>query len=193
MASFKECDECTRVSNNKFFNCPSRMSDGRHFTDYRPRCQTQYIAKIENNIPSSFDYRMFLTRNASEIIKKNAFDAYSANRCGPCQEPYDIGTMLPEHSKQSCNSRTCSFASNDEFGIGMGRQYTDPEVDKKARFDFIEAKTKENEYFKMNANCCTTATDDMYYYPIDGDVNTSYDRFSTPSGGVPLSGGDSLM
>ena len=27
---------CKKTSNNKYFNCPPRMDDGRHFTDYRP-------------------------------------------------------------------------------------------------------------------------------------------------------------
>lgn len=192
MASFKDCDECTRVSNNKSFNCPPRMSDGRHFTDYRPRCYGQYMVKIDNNIPSSFDYRMYLTRNASDIMKKNAFDAYSTNKCGPCAEPYDEGTMLPEQSKEQCNARTCTFTKNDPYGIGLGRQYYDKEEEQKFRADFVKAKERENDYFKNNANCCTTQADDLQYYPIDGNVKTHYERYSTPGGGMPLSGGDFL-
>lgn len=192
MASFKDCDECTRASNNKFFNCPPRMSDGRHFTDYRPRCFGQYLMKVNNNIPSSFDYRMYLTRNASDIMRKNAFDSYSTNKCGPCTEPYDVGTMLPEQSKQECNTRTCSFAKTDSSGIGMGRQYFKQGDEEKFRKEFIKAKEQENDYFKKNANCCTSASDDLYYYPIDGAVKNMYARYSTPGGGVPLSGGDYL-
>lgn len=192
MASFKDCDECTRASSNKFFNCPPRMADGRHFTDYRPRCYGQYILKNQNEIPSSFDYRMYLTRNASDIMKKNAFDAYMTNRCGPCMEPYDVGTMVPEHEKQQCNSRTCSFAPHDENGLGLGRQYHDAKAEEAFRAEFIKAKEKESEYFKSSANCCTTENDDMFYYPIDGMVKTEYDRLSVPGGGVPLSGGDYL-
>lgn len=193
MATFKECDECTRVSNNKAFNCPPRMSDGRQFTEYRPRCVSQYMIKDNNNIPSSFDYRMYLTRNAEAIMKKNAFEAYQINRCGPCQEPYDVGTMLPEKTKQVCNTRTCTFKDEEDLGIGMGRYYSDPAIEDTYRKEFIKAKVAENDYFKSNANCCTTNVDDSYYYPIDGDVKTTYDRYSIPGGGVPLSGGDSLQ
>lgn len=192
MASFKDCDECTRVSNNKFFNCPPRMADGRHFTDYRPRCYGQYLLKIDNGIPSSFDYRMYLTHNASDLMKKNAFEAYTTNRCGPCAEPYDVGTMLPEYNKQQCNSRTCSMSVNDPWGLGLGRQYYDKNEEQAFRAEFIKAKEKENEYFKANANCCTTAEDDLYYYPIDGEVKNNYERYSMPGGGVALSGGDYL-
>lgn len=193
MASLKDCQECSRVSNNKYFNCPPRMSDGRHFTDYRPRCFGQYLQKINNNLPSSFDYRMYLTHNASEIMQNNAYNAYSDNRCGPCEEPYDIGTMLPEQSKQVCNSRMCSFNQGDNFGVGVGRQYIDPEIEKEKRKDFLDAKIQENEYMKYNINCCTNISDDAQYYPIDGSIETVYDRYSSPSGGVPLSGGDKYL
>ena len=192
MASFKDCNECSRASNNKSFNCPPRMADGRHFTDYRPRCYGQYLIKENNNIPSSYDYRMYLTRNASGIMKKNALDAYSTNKCGPCAEPYDEGTMVPESSKEQCNARTCTFSKADPSGLGLGRQYYNPADEKAFRAEFVKAKERENKYFKSNANCCTTPEDDLYYYPIDGSVKNTYDRYSVPGGGVPLSGGDYL-
>lgn len=187
---FKNCDECNRASNNKFFNCPPRMADGRHFTDYRPRCYGQYLVKYENQIPTSFDYRMYLTRHANDIMKKNAVDAYIQNKCGPCMEPYNEGTMANEKSKQECNTRTCKFSPHDATGIGLGRQYFDAKKEMEFQRDFIEAKEAEMKYMKENANCCTTAIDDLKYYPIDGIVKNHYERHSIPGGGVPLSGGD---
>lgn len=190
---FKDCEECSRVSNNKFFNCPPRMADGRHFTDYRPRCFGQYLIKVDGgNIPSSYDYRMYLTRNAGDIMKKNAFDAYSTNKCGPCMEPYDEGTMMPERQKQECNSRTCTFDIDNPSGLGLGRQFYDRKMEEQFRKEFIAEKEKENQYFKNTANCCTSPAEDMMYYPIDGMVKNNYERYSTPGGGVPLSGGDIL-
>ena len=184
---FKDCEGCTRVSDNKFFNCPPLMSDGRHFTDFRPRCFGQYMIKEEKKIPSSFDYRMYLTRNASEIMAKNALDAYQQNVCGPCMEPFNVGTMLPEYEMQTCNTRTCSVKNNDPAGLGLGR---DNGFVDKGRQEFLRQKEKENEYFKAKANCCSTIQDDLHYYPIDGVVQTTYDRYSIPGGGVPLTGGD---
>ena len=29
---------CYKTSNNKYSDCPPRMADGRHFTDFRPNC-----------------------------------------------------------------------------------------------------------------------------------------------------------
>jgi hypothetical protein len=190
MATFKKCEECERPSNNKFFNCPPRMADGRHFTDYRPRCTQQYQDKISNKLMSSYEHRMFLTANADELIKKNAINAYMQNRCGPCVEPYDQGTMVPEFEQQTCNERVCSFGVADPYGVGLGRQlYTEPrEEEFKKRF--MAEKEKETAFFKENVNCCSTVNDDIQYYPIDGVVKTDYERYSVPGGAVPLTGGD---
>lgn len=179
-----DCEACSRVSNNKFFNCPPLMADGRHFTDYRPRCFSQYLVTPNGNFPSSFDYRMYLTRNANEIMKKNVLDAYRTNVCGPCVEPYNVGTMLPEQTVQTCNERTCSFKSNDPNGLGLGRFTGKGQAN--VRDEFLQQKKAEQEYFKSNNNCCAPAIDNLYLYPIDGVTHNSYERYSVPGGGVPF-------
>ena len=45
---------CDKTSNNKFFNCPPRMSDGRHFTDYRPSIYVNDLVRYSNNVMSNF-------------------------------------------------------------------------------------------------------------------------------------------
>jgi len=105
------------VSDNKYANCPPRMADGRHFTDYRPRCYQQYSERYSNGIQSSFDYRMFLTRNATDIMMKNAAEAYNVNMCGPC-----VSTAVPELTKQTCDDRVCRFDLNNPYGLGVGRK-----------------------------------------------------------------------
>lgn len=191
-ASLKNCEECERPSNNKFFNCPPRMSDGRHFTDYRPRCTQQYLDKIENNIQSSYDHRLYLQRNADELIARNAKEAYQLNQCGPCVEPYDVGTMLPELEKQVCNERTCSFNVNDPYGLGLGRNYGTEQVNKFNQ-KLVEEKTKDTLNFKESTQCCGTIQDDLEYFPINKLVSENYPRQAHPSGGKPLSGGDRLV
>lgn len=185
----KTCDDCTRPSNNRFFNCPPRMDDGRHFTDYRPRCTQQYQDKVSGKVMSSYEHRMFLTSHADEMIKENAVQAYVNNRCGPCVEPYFHGTMLQEVEKQVCNERTCSFGVNDAYGLGLGRQFYTEERDDVFKKRFLEEKQKEQEYFKNSSQCCGTVKDDMQYYPIDG-VIPDFGRTAMPSGGTPLTGGD---
>lgn len=193
MALFKECTECERPSNNKFFNCPPRMDDGRHFTDYRPRCTQQFQDKISKKIMSSYEQRMFLTANADDLIKLNARNAYMMNRCGACVEPYDQGTMVPDLESQQCNSRTCSFGVNDPYGLGLGRKYYTEDVDQQFKKRFIEEKEKEQKYFRETAQCCGTKQDDIQYFPIDGDVKGDMPRPAVPSGGTPLTGGDMRM
>ena len=51
---------CYKTGNNKYFNAPPLMADGRHFTDYRPQCTLNNQIRAQNNGLSSFDYRMYL-------------------------------------------------------------------------------------------------------------------------------------
>ena len=44
---------CYKTTNNKYFNCPPRMSDGRHFTDYRPVCDVNNLIASNNNLVSN--------------------------------------------------------------------------------------------------------------------------------------------
>ena len=60
-----------RTVNNRFHDCPARMDDGRHFTDYRQACYVNNLLRMVNNTPDSFDYRMFLTRNAENLQNAN--------------------------------------------------------------------------------------------------------------------------
>lgn len=109
------CDE--RVPDPKY-NCPNRLSDGRHFTDYRPRCFTNYESLSKPM--SSYDYRMYLTHNAEKIMEDKRQHAYKKNMCDACVKP---STMLAEKDIQVCDARKCSFPKNDQCGLGVGRKY----------------------------------------------------------------------
>ena len=80
---------CNKTSNNKHFQCPQRMDDGRHFTDYRPNCHLNNLIRVEGKTLNSFEYRMYLTRNANNIIQSNRVNNCSKNCCGPCQKPLE--------------------------------------------------------------------------------------------------------
>ena len=58
---------CFRTSNNKHFNAPQRMSDGRNFTDYRPNYELNKSLKDLNKLDNSHNYRNFLNNNAEKI------------------------------------------------------------------------------------------------------------------------------
>lgn len=194
MSTPSDCQSCgVRPTNNIPLSfCPARMSDGRNYTNYGPRCVTQYIPELTNGITSSYDYRQFLIHNAKDLIERNAAESYMSNRCGPCMNPYDKNTQLDELSKQVCNSRTCTFKGNDPFGLGLGRQFYSDEDQQKLDKVYDEQKKKQNEMFNRTAECCGTSKNDLLYYPIDGHVNNDYDRLAIPSGGRLMTGGDFL-
>ena len=104
---------CYRTSNNKFLNAPPRMADGRHFTDYRPNCFINNRIKVDNKLVNSYDYRMFLTRNADKLIELNQKNTFIMNGNFECKEPYNQGTMLPEQDKVVCNIQTCNVETRE--------------------------------------------------------------------------------
>ena len=77
-------NNCSKVSNNKYFNCPARMDDGRQFTDYRPRDMIHADLMKLANAKTNFQYRNYLENNAMNIIKANFESAYLHNSCNEC-------------------------------------------------------------------------------------------------------------
>lgn len=190
----RECTSCQKASNNKFYDCPPRMADGRLFTDYRPRCVKNFLypPRDPGKFLDSYKYRQHLIKNADHIITDMRAKAYEKALCGPCVEPHsEAGTMLPEHTMQVCNSRSCGFYLKNPFGLGLGRNYgvyPDPE----GRDAFLKAKEKERKHLLKKANCCSTPEDNLRYYPIDPALvnEKGIGRYTTPYGGKALFGGD---
>lgn len=187
-ADFKDCASCDKSGNNQYFSCPNRMSYG-FMTDYRPKCAAVYQTLQTNQFNDSFSQRMFLTHNAEEIMKQNAQQFYMMMNCGECMAPYNVGTMLPEQTEQTCDSRTCTFRQTDAFGLGLSRKYYENDDEAKAKAAFIAAKEKEQQFFKENSQCCGGMPDDNYF-PLDNNVMKQYPRTSVPGGGPILQAGD---
>jgi hypothetical protein len=109
--------------------CPTRMADGRAFTDYRPRCAVngELLTQVAGNkmIGSSYESRMFLQHNADQMMD------YERNKaiqrlipCAPCNRSFqDEGTMLSERYVVRCNGVTCTREEVNPFGVGDGRNY----------------------------------------------------------------------
>ena len=122
-------DSCFKTSNNKYFQCPPRMMDGRHFTDYRASNYINDIIRADNNISNSLNFRVFLQQNANLLIEKQREIACNLNCCGPCpitqtnKEDFDNGTMLPEQYKFVTDGRVSKVVLNDVNGLGTGRIY----------------------------------------------------------------------
>ena len=109
--------------------CPTKMSDGRLFTDYRTRyaVDNELLNKITDNniIKSSYETRMYLQKNAENIMKQN-YDATVNNimSCAPCTADLKSpGTMLPEKYKTVCNEVSCNKMEVYPDGLGDGRSF----------------------------------------------------------------------
>jgi len=173
---------CNKTSNNKYFGCPPRMDDGRHFTDYRPNCYLNNNLRADNQTFNSFQYRMYLTHNAQQLMDMNRKSTCDKNCCGPCQSPYDVGTMLPESSKVTCDSNTCRVENGAANGLGQGRNYLNQPLHC--------PQWPENLPTGQDKNYCAPAEDNFQYYPVDGNVSNQQQRVAVPGGGDLLKGGD---
>lgn len=116
---------CSSIDGNQ---CPTKMSDGRLFTDYRPKCLVSNDLSQElnkNSLPvSSYESRLYLQRNAEKLMAQYAQDAANNLLCGPCTRPFtDPGTMLPENYVIRCDTVSCSRIEKDPKGLGDGRSY----------------------------------------------------------------------
>jgi hypothetical protein len=172
---------CYKTTNNKYFNCPPRMSDGRQFTDYRPTCDVNNLIASNNNLVSSYDYRQYLIQNADKLMDINRAYTVQMSSCGPCVQPYNQGTMLPEQTKTSCDGNVCKNSLNVLNGLGVGRTYTD--TDCGAQWNWPK---------NVPYSCCGQPVDLFNYYNSKEfkDTNKDYPRFATPEGGKVLTGGD---
>lgn len=121
------CKSCS--GNNPTVMCPSRMSDGRAFTDYSPRCHAN--ARLMNALESaklmqsSYESRLYLQRNAQQVMdqeRQRAVDTLIP--CAPCKRPLtDSGTMEPERYVVRCDAVSCKRTEVNPHGIGDGRAY----------------------------------------------------------------------
>lgn len=87
-----ENKNCNKTSDNKYFDCPAIMNDGRAFTDYRPSSTVDDMIRLGNNVRSNYEYRQFLINNASAIMNIN--NKYLDNKLGchghnPQMMPFD--------------------------------------------------------------------------------------------------------
>ena len=176
----KDCEQCLQPSNNKFLNCAPRMNDGRNFTDYRPRCIANFTNLPSSVANNSYEYRQYMIKNADQIMKNNRLMSYEANRCGPCVNPYNEGTMMPEQTIQHCNKNNCTFAVNDVNGVGLGRK-SDQTM---SQNEFMKMKENEQKMLANMENCCATKIDDDQYYAFVYKQQQGI-RPSIPSGGYP--------
>lgn len=122
------CQSCD-VKVDPKVSCPTRMSDGRAFTDYRPRCivNAELMAAVagQQKIQSAYESRMYLQTQAEKVMEQERQKAIDRLiPCTPCLRPFsDPGTMLPERYVVRCDGVTCSRNEVNPAGVGDGREY----------------------------------------------------------------------
>lgn len=163
----KQCTSCQRNPTNDGFSCVPLMSDGRLFTNWRPRCAQTYL-DIQGKQVSSYEGRQHLITNAVDLMKNNAADAYVKARCSPCYEnpDWNTGTMLNEQYIQVCNKNGCQFVLKDKNGLGLGRQYWDSGVEQQSDYKnkFLSLKKQEQDWFKGHLQGVSDLSSD--YMPV---------------------------
>lgn len=81
------------MSNNALGNldCPSLMSDGRLFTDYRPSCYVHDLVLKQNGITNSYDLKELMISKANHLQELNRQFAEHKASCKSCG-----GYVLPD-------------------------------------------------------------------------------------------------
>ncbi len=175
---------CNRTTDNKHFDCPPRMSDGRHFTDYRPECYVNDLIRADNGVNNNLQWRNFLTQNAEKLMDLNRQHACQKNCCGGCGSPFNVGTMVPEVNKFVCNTGSCRLISGDPNGIGTGRVYSNQNGD---------CKNLPSTWPQSNKDVCVPPELAGNYYPLDKKTYNTIQRNAIPSGGMIIKDGGDPM
>ena len=105
---------CNKTSNNKYFDCPARMDDGRSFTDYRPSSTVNDMIRYSNNIMGSNEYRQFLIHNAVNIM--NVSNQYTSSKMGCNSCNYE---QVPFNTQCDYNNNfpVCNVVNPNGIGI----------------------------------------------------------------------------
>lgn len=174
--------ECGRATNNLFPGCPPLMADGRAFTDYRPKG----VQALQDVVPlnkGSYELRQHMEAHATDMIARRRAHTYAENVCGPCKEPYERGTLLSEHSSETCGVNACRFELADANGLGLGREFGGFDGADQAYARFLEDKRLEQA--GMAQTPCARAFDPFLEFPMRSERRDGA-RLVSPAGLHPV-------
>lgn len=98
-------------TNNKYPNFPPLMSDGRSITaTWQPESTINADLIERNNIKSNWEYRKFMTDNATEIMKYNFTE--SSNDIGYYKRPIDIPSIQNNTTAENTHIDTPYYYSS---------------------------------------------------------------------------------
>ena len=107
-------DICYKSSNNKYNELPPRMSDGRHFTDYRSNCLVNNLIISNNRNLSSREFKDFLMNNANSLRQINR--TYINQKNGIPDTNYS--SYQPPKYRVYCNNYNCRKVLENPKGFG---------------------------------------------------------------------------
>lgn len=119
---------CDKASNNKYFDCPAIMSDGRTFTDYRQSYVINDQLMLKNRQFNNYSYRQFLINNGENLMNSN--NQYIQQKAG-C--PSCIPIHVPNKIVCTANSVNSICRLNDVNGIGT-RYVSERDANSKVEF-----------------------------------------------------------
>ena len=105
---------CYSGSNNIHFNYPPVMSDGRIHSSWQPSAHINNEIKKEANIESNWEYRQYLTKNASTIMKYNSY--IYCNELGLPKHQYTKetnATNVPYKFRSTFDTKTPAYGYNN--------------------------------------------------------------------------------
>lgn len=169
---------CLRTSDNRVA-CPPRMSDGRAFTDYRPRC-----ASMSTSLAGTYgneQARSWLTNTAESLIANARQLSLHKNSCNECNTATMMnGDVVPESAVQVCTAESCGVAtaSTAMRGLGLGRRYTTDRTDSAGRYisrlpGHIDQTFKSRGVEGLPSACATDEERDVVWSGFHASVTPS--------------------
>lgn len=138
---------CNKTSNNKYFDCPALMSDGRIMTDYRSATTLNDMIRLNNKTLSSYDYRQFLIHNGEAIMKIN--DEYMDNK-NSCKSGELVEVPFANVCSYNTEVGTC-MRTNQRFGLGL-KNTTMPNINTCGENQGANCYFNDSERMNVDAN-----------------------------------------
>ena len=104
------------IPHPKYAGAPSRMSDGRLFTDYRANCDL--MPTMPSGTWGDWERKQNMLQSGQIRIRNE--QSMTALRAGSLQ---CVDTMVPELQKRVCDWNGCATLPSQSAGIGTGRLY----------------------------------------------------------------------
>jgi len=105
---------CYSGSNNIHFDFPPIMADGRNFSSWQPDALVNEHIQKQEHIKTNWQYRQFLTNNASSIMKINSQEA-----CADLGLPCHFSTNATPSSNVPFTFRTTYDTNKPGFGYSQ--------------------------------------------------------------------------